>query len=157
MDGCQIRGGEWGGRLGPSYFRDSAGLFFKHLALSFVIILLKSWWTTLESHLTSSKASHAFFFSYRATVMRKCISQWSESYRQMFQRTPQQLHCVDKNNSKSNDFRRITMRNILPRERKFPDKKKNLTCFPRIKFLHSKWFIKGLFFDIMWENVKAKL
>jgi len=66
------------------------------------------------------------FFSNKATVMRKCISQWSKSYGQMCQRAPQQLHCEDKNNSKSNDFRQITMRNILPRESEFPDKKKNL-------------------------------
>ena len=142
MGGCHVRGGEWGGRLGPSYFRDTAGLSFKHFALSFFIILLKSWWTTLESRLAISEASHAYF-SNKATVMCKCISQWSKSYRQMCQRAPQQLHCVDKNHSKSDEFRQITMRNILPRGSKFPDKMKNLTCFPRIKFLYSMCEEKG--------------
>jgi len=72
MGGCHVRGGEWGGRLGPSYFRDTAGLSFKHFALLFFIILLKSWWTTLESRLTRSEASHAFF-SNKAKVMRNAF------------------------------------------------------------------------------------
>jgi len=43
-----IREGEQGYRLGAPFFRDVAVPLFETFALSFCIVLFKSWWTTLE-------------------------------------------------------------------------------------------------------------
>jgi len=56
--GVDIRGTQWGGRLGHPFFRDAVGNTFESFVLGFYIVF--GLWTTQELHLLSSEASHTF-------------------------------------------------------------------------------------------------